>query len=84
MIFITKKAFENEMYNRINEANFHARMEDEIYKLKDEVRELRYKVESLEQSIRQPVPVNPTPIVSPIPNWTGTPITTCTTAEAEK
>ena len=59
MIFITKKAFENEMYNRINEQNFKGRIEDELDKLKDTVRELQYKVEMLEQSIRQPVPVNP-------------------------
>lgn len=45
MIFISKKAFENEMYKRIGEANFHQRTEEELYKLKDEVRELKYRLD---------------------------------------
>ena len=74
MIFLTKKAFENEMYNRINEQNFKGRIEDELYKLKDTVRELQYKVEMLEQSVRQPVPVNPATgtnpyTYEPAPSW---------------
>ena len=84
MIFITKKAFENEMYNRLNEQNFKGRIEEELYRLKDTVRELQYKVESLEQSIRQPVPVNiPTSTTyEPAPYWTNpnwkAPDITCT------
>ena len=90
MIFISKKAFENEMYNRIGEANFHQRTEDELYKLKDEVRELKYRLDALEQTVRQPVPVNPATgtnpyTYEPAPYWTNpswkAPDVTCTTAE---
>lgn len=48
MIFITKKAFENEIEKRIGEIHFKTRTEEELYKLKDEVRDLRHRIEMLE------------------------------------
>ena len=84
MIFITKKAFENKMYERISEANFHARTEDELYKLKDEVRELKYRLDALEGAIRQPVPVNPATFKMPEVTCASPYQTTCTTSNEVK
>lgn len=55
MIFKTKKAFEEEVFNRMSEIRFKSETENEIYRLKDEVRELKYRLEMLEHSVRQPV-----------------------------
>ena len=93
MIFISKKKFEEKMYERISEVNFHTRTEEELFKLKDEMRELKYRLDALEQTIRQPVPVNPATgtnpyTYEPAPYWTNpswkAPDITCTTAEGEK
>lgn len=81
MIFKTKKQFEEEVYKRISEIDFRTKADERIYRLEDSVRELRYRLESLEQTIRQPVPVNPTTPMTPIPTWQHQ--TTCTTAEVK-
>lgn len=76
MIFITKKAFENEIERRMGEIHFKTRTDEELWKLKDEVRELQHKVEMLEQA-RNTVPVINSPTVSspnvyePAPYWTN-------------
>ena len=78
------------MFNRMNEIDFRTKTDERLYRLEDTVRELRYKVESLEQSIRQPVPVvSPTTTpYEPAPYWTNpswkAPDITCTTASTEQ
>lgn len=87
MIFMSKKAFEEKMYERISEANFHARTEEELFKLKDEMRELKYRLDAIEQHIKQPIPTV-SPGYEPAPYWTNpswkAPDITCTTAEAKE
>ena len=48
MIFITKKAFNEEVEKRIVEIQFRNRMDEDLWKLKDRVNTLEYKVRDLE------------------------------------
>lgn len=86
MIFITKKAFENEIERRMGEIHFKTRTDEELWKLKDEVRILQHKVEMLEQE-RNPPTVGTYPVYEPAPYWTNpnwkAPDVTCTTAEVK-
>lgn len=69
MIFITKKAFENEIEKRIGEIHFKTRTDEELWKLKDEVRDLQHRVEMLEARNLIPTPANP--VYEPAPYWTN-------------
>lgn len=52
MIFITKKAFEEEVFKRISEVNFHEKTERKLCELQDKVRELDFRVRCLEDKER--------------------------------
>ena len=52
MIFKTKKQFEEEVFKRINEVNFHETTERKLYELQDKVRELEFRVRCLEDKDR--------------------------------
>ena len=89
MIFLTKKKFEEQVAGRMEEIRFKTRTDEELWKLRDEVRELKYRLDAIEQTIRQPVPVNPATgtnpyTYEPAPYWTNpqwkAPDITCTTA----
>ena len=69
MIFITKKAFENEIEKRMGEIHFKTRTDEELRKLKDEVRELQHRIEMLEERNLTPTPANP--VYEPAPYWTN-------------
>lgn len=85
MIFISKKQFENALYDRMGEMRFKSDTDMAIMQLKDEVRDLKYRLDALEQIIHQPTPTNipqthpSTPIrdfmvnptYEPAPYWTN-------------
>lgn len=49
MIFISKKAFENEVNKRIQEVQFMTRTEEKIWGMEEEIRRLNYRVQCLEE-----------------------------------
>ena len=48
MIFISKKAFNEEVEKRTSEIQYRIRMDEDLYRLKDRVNELEFKVRCLE------------------------------------
>lgn len=71
MIFISKKAFENEVDHRMAEINFKNRTDEKIWQMEEAIRNLKFRVECLEERDKTPVPkvntgdVAPTIIVQP-------------------
>lgn len=67
MIFKSKKAFDEEVYKRMNEIDFQGRTNDKLYRLEEEVNNLKYRISRLEDRFttpqQQPYIVNP--------SWTG-------------
>ena len=56
MIFISKKSFENEVDKRMAEINFKNRTDEKIWKLEEDIRGLRFRLDCLEERDRTPVP----------------------------
>ena len=56
MIFISKKAFENEIEKRMAEIHFKNRMDEKIWKIEEDIRGLRFRLDCLEEHARTPVP----------------------------
>lgn len=56
MIFISKKAFENEIEKRMAEIHFKNRTDEKIWKIEDDIRGLRFRLDCLEERDRTPVP----------------------------
>lgn len=61
MIFISKKAFEDKVFQRMNEIDFRTKTDERLYRLEDRVRELSFEIDMLRQA-KEPmkgcVPVN--------------------------
>lgn len=55
MIFISKKAFNDEMDRRMGEIHFKNRTDEKIWKLEDEMRKLEFRVNCLEGEKHAPV-----------------------------
>ena len=55
MIFISKKAFENEDEKRMEEIHFKNRTDEKIWKMEEDIRNLRFRVDCLEERNRVPV-----------------------------
>ena len=56
MIFISKKAFENEIDKRMAEIHFKNRIDEKTWKMEEDIRNLKFRVECLEERNRVPVP----------------------------
>lgn len=56
MIFISKKAFENEIEKRMAEIHFKNRIDDSIFNMQEEIRNLKFRMDCLEERGRTPVP----------------------------
>lgn len=56
MIFISKKAFNEEMDRRMAEIHFKNQTDEKIWKMEEEIRKLKFKVECLEEKDKIPVP----------------------------
>lgn len=90
MIFITKRAFENEIDRRMSEINFKTRTDEKIWKIEEDIRNLKFRVDCLEERDKTAVEVKfPTvePGYEPAPYWTNpswkAPDITCSTAEVK-
>ena len=68
MIFKSKKAFEEEVYKRMNEIDFRGKTEERLYRLEEQVRNLEHHIERLEDRLTVP---QPQPYIVN-PSWTGT------------
>lgn len=68
MIFKSKKEFENAVYERMSEIEFRSKTDEKLYRLEEEVNNLKHHINRLEDrlTITQPQPY----IVTP--TWTGT------------
>ena len=55
MIFISKKAFNEEMDRRMSEIHFKNRIDEKIWELDQKIRNLEHKVDCLEERNRIPV-----------------------------
>lgn len=56
MIFISRKAFENEVEKRMAEIHFKNRTDEKIWKIEEDIRGLRFRLDCLEERDRTPVP----------------------------
>lgn len=56
MIFISRKAFENEVGNRMAEIDFRNRIDEKIWKLEEDIRGLRFRLDCLEERNKVPEP----------------------------
>lgn len=56
MIFISKKALNEEVDRRMAEIHFKNRTDEKIWKMEEEIRNLKFRVECLEERDRTPVP----------------------------
>lgn len=56
MIFISRKAFENEMEKRMGEIHFKNRIDEKIWTMEEDIRNLKFRVDCLEEHNRVPVP----------------------------
>lgn len=56
MIFISKKAFENEVEKRMAEIFFKNRTDEKIWKMEEDIRNLRFRLDCLEARDRTSVP----------------------------
>ncbi len=56
MIFISKKAFENEVDKRMAEIHFKNRTDEKIWKIEEDIRNLKFRLDCLEDRYRIPVP----------------------------
>lgn len=65
MIFISKKAFNDEVDRRMSEINFKTRTDEKIWKMEEEVRKLTWRVDMLEEKANPRVPVATTCEVKP-------------------
>ena len=89
-MIISRKRFEEELCKRRQKEEFDRRVEERLFALDDEVRTLKWKVDTLERE-RNPNPVTPAytqpQTYDPVPYWTNpswkAPDVTCTTAESE-
>lgn len=82
MIFINKKAFNEEVEKRIGEIHFKTRTDEDIFKLRDEVRrlkdevsELKFRLTRLEDKDKLTYGTYPTtqgtPVYEQAPYWTN-------------
>ena len=89
-MIISRKRFEEELYKRRQKEEFDRRVEERIFALEDEVRTLKWKVDTLEHE-QNPGPVTPAytqpQTYDPAPYWMNpswkAPPATCTMAESE-
>lgn len=65
MIFITKKAFENEVDKRMAEISFKNHTDEKIWKMEEDIRNLIFRVACLEERDRTPIPKGNTGDVAP-------------------
>ncbi len=56
MIFISRKAFENEVEKRMAEIHFKNCTDEKIWKMEEDIRNLRFRLDCLEERVRMPVP----------------------------
>ena len=49
MIFISKKAFENEVDKRMAEINFRNHTDEKIWKMEEDIRNLKFRLDCLEE-----------------------------------
>lgn len=67
MIFKSKRAFDNAVYERMDEIDFRTKTDERLYRLEEEVNTLKSRISRLEDRLTVPAPmphiVNPT--------WTG-------------
>lgn len=56
MIFISKKAFNDEVDRRMEEIHFKNRTDEKIWKIEEDIRNLRFRLDCLEERDRTPVP----------------------------
>lgn len=56
MIFISKKSLNDEVDRRMAEIHFKNRTDEKIWKMEEEIRNLKFRVECLEERDRTPVP----------------------------
>ena len=54
MIFITKKAFEEEIFRRVQQINFRDETERKLYNHGQEIADLKWRVEMLEKGEQLP------------------------------
>ena len=55
MIFIRKKAFEDEIEKRTAEIYFKNRTDEKIWKMEEDIRNLRFRLDCLEERDKTPV-----------------------------
>ena len=55
MIFINKKAFENEIEKRMAEIHFKNRTDEKIFKFEKEISDLQFRLDCLEERNKIPV-----------------------------
>ena len=56
MIFISKKAFNDEIDRRMAEIHFKNSMDEKIQKMEENIRDLRFRLDCLEERVRTPAP----------------------------
>lgn len=56
MIFISKKAFNDEIDRRMAEIHFKNNTDERIWKMEEDIRNLRFRLDCLEERNRIPVP----------------------------
>ena len=56
MIFITKKALNDEIEHRMAEISFKNRTDEKLYKLEASVRDLQFRLSCIEERGKTPVP----------------------------
>lgn len=56
MIFISKKAFNDEMDRRMAEIHFKNQTDEKIWKMEEDIRNLKFRVDWLEDKDKTPVP----------------------------
>ena len=68
MIFKSKKAFEEKVYERMNEIDFRTKTDERLYKMEESLNELRRRINMIEDRLTVP---QPQPYIVN-PSWTGT------------
>ena len=56
MIFISKKAFNDEIDRRMAEIHFKNNTDERIWKMEEDIRNLRFRLDCLEERDRTPTP----------------------------
>ena len=67
MIFKSKREFENMVNERIYEIDFRSKTEEKLYRLEEELNNLKHHINRLEDRLTAPAP---TPYIV-TPTWTG-------------